>query len=333
MLLWLGDRDRGVISFADPKTTYLTRLCGSVMGMNLQAELALRRYLMGPLLKLFPFGDIPVFSNFIDFVVCGYNLETVYDLCGFSRIDAGSKGVHVSTSPAAAGLGGLSTAHSTTSTQYSSDVGGGETMTRQSAANAEMEAQEAFSRKASFVRSLLGQLRWAVTDDKEHPQGRRYDDHVVAIAELCCRYLIAETLTCRLCEYAVRTEPMWREHGMERAKLDVGEKFRQPLEPPAVERWGYREMQPFGHDMYVPCEESLGDDVVDEVVKASVTSTLSSTTAVNGHAGAEKGTAGTNVSVPTPSQGPKLPPFKPPPPPAVQQGKIPSVKLPASAHA
>lgn len=229
-------KDGGMLSFGEPRNTFLHRMQGGLRGMDHQGALVLHEYLLGPLLRLYPEGHIQDFSNLVDFITCAYNMETVYDLCLLQELDEVAQRSNMkASSPAAMGLGGAS-ASSPAATGFHQPVqghgssAGGEggasgssPDTSAASAASELASGEAFSRKAVFVRQILGQLRWLTLPGEEpvHPAGYTFPPHLITLGEICLKTLVVEIISSRVCEYMVRAEPVWRSFGYERRKLEV----------------------------------------------------------------------------------------------------------------
>ncbi|KAH8612048.1 hypothetical protein ERJ75_001015400 [Trypanosoma vivax] len=266
-----------MLYFGEPRNTYLYRMQGGLRGMDHQGALVLHRYILGPFMRLYPNGHIQDFSNLVDFVTCAYNMETVYDLCGFYTLDkVALKADYKPSSPAALGLGGIAV-HSSATHGFAQNPTEFQWQPQQqqrrpaavgvagSRSAADME-EEAFSRKAVFVRQLLGQLRWLTLPGEEHPAGHRFEEHLVLLGEICLKSLVVEIIAARLCEYMVRVEPVWREHGYERVKLDVSKiASRQSDVLPEPVKYFYRPMSPIMDDLY-----STKSGVLDEALERAV---------------------------------------------------------------
>lgn len=256
----------GMLYFGEPRNTFLHRLQGGLRGMDHQGALVLHYYLLGPLMRLYPDGHIQDFSNLVDFITCAYNMETVYDLCGMHELDEVAKHAQFkATSPAAMGLGGASTS-SSASTGYRQDVlssagasGAGEQVNSSpessassSSSASQQKEEDAFSRKAVFVRQILGQLRWlTLPGDPVHPAGYTFPPHLITLGEICVKALVVEIIGARICEYMVRAEPVWRNFGFERKKLDVAKTVAKPtdvLPKPVV--YHYRPMAEDKEDLF-----------------------------------------------------------------------------------
>lgn len=270
--------EAGMLYFGEPKQTYLHRMQGGLRGMDHQGALVLHECILGPFMRLYPDGHIQDFSNLVDFVTCSYNMETVYDLCGMYTLDkVALKAQYKPSSPAAMGLGGIASSSSAT-TGFQNEVaqadstvgvshrakhlagaaGGAAASPRQVALRAAQAArqqenreEEAFSRKAVFLRQVLGQLRWLMLPEQEHPAGFTFPPHIITIGELCLKALVVEIIAARLCEYMVRVEPVWRAFGYERRRLDLTAvlKRRDDVVPEPV-KYFYRSMSPRMDDLY-----------------------------------------------------------------------------------
>jgi hypothetical protein len=239
-----------MLFLGDPRNSFLSRMQGGLRGMDHQGALVLHRFILGPFMRLYPDGGIQDFSNLVDFVTCSYNMETVYDLCGFYTLDRIGKEMRPS-SPAAVGLGGIAASSSAT-TGFSAPSDGA-SVTASAAATTAAEDEEAFSRKAVFVRQLLGQLRWVLDEEREHPAGKQFAPHLVVLAEILLKALVAEIIAVRVCEYVVRVEPIWRDFGFERKALIPG--TNPALDNPEVTpadgiRFFYRRMSATNDDLF-----------------------------------------------------------------------------------
>jgi hypothetical protein len=186
-------------------------------GSNLEGHLAIHQFMIPMLTRLFPMCDLPVLSNFEDFISSAYNMETVYDVCGLRTIDPasggasdGADGANRGSGEGSGGWGDNDTASATSSqppdTATTTDTEGDTVR---------------FSHKANFVRSVLAQLRWCLLEE-EPPSflsGAARGGHVAVLGRQCALSLIAEMIDARVCEYVVRSEMVWHRHGMERRVL------------------------------------------------------------------------------------------------------------------
>lgn len=244
--------DEGVLHLGEPRNSFLYRMQGGLRGMDLQGSLVLHEFIIGPFMRLYPDGGIQDFSNLVDFVTCSYNMETVYDLCGFYTIDRAGKDMKPS-SPAAMGLGGIA-ASSSALTGFQAAPSTPVSAAEQ--AKSELDDEEAFSRKAVFVRQILGQLRWVLQDDREHPTGKVFPPHVVTLSEILLKALVAEIIAARICEYVVRVEPVWRDFGFERRVISSNPN----LKPTAV-------LPEYGIKFFYRTMSNTTDDLYDTTTK------------------------------------------------------------------
>lgn len=267
-------RDGGMLYFGEPRNTFLHRLQGGLRGMDHQGALVLHQFLLGPLMRLYPDGHIQDYSNLVDFITCAYNMETVYDLCAMHELDEVAQHAQFkATSPAAMGLGGAS-AFSTAATGFQHDAIKGEggaspsegSMNAGSSSSAQQKDDEAFSRKAVFVRQILGQLRWlTLPGDPVHPAGYTFPPHLITLGEICVKALVVELIGARICEYMVRAEPVWRDFYFERRKLNVNkiaEERADVLPSPVV--YHYRPMSENKEDLYTTGEYKVDAELLLE---------------------------------------------------------------------
>lgn len=236
--------ERNVLSMGDPKLLFLNRMQGGLRGVDQQGALVLHQFILGPFMRLYPEEHIQNYSNLVDFCTCAYNLETVYDLCSFSKLDKISTKEMKVTSPGAMGMGGQGSAFGN---NQGAELNAGAGKSAETQTDAEYE--EAFSRKASFIRSLFGQLRWVTSNGREHPAGKKVPHDCIVLCEILVKALVAEIIACRLCEYIIRVEPIWREYGFERQVRDMPKRVAEPLVRDLI-RYHYRPMQHDGSDLY-----------------------------------------------------------------------------------
>lgn len=237
--------EAGMLHFGNVKDTYLNVMQGGLRGTEHQGALVLHECLIGPFVHLYPEAHIQDYSNLVDFITCAYNMETVYDMCGMYTLDTiALKSQMGPSSPAALGLGGIATSSSAAfgfnnegaaaSSTTTAAAGGGDASAAQSSRQAQMLAakaerdrenmeDEAFSRKATFMRQILGQLRWLLQPDQIHPSGYTFPEHIITLGELCLKALVVQIVATRIVEYMVRVEPVWYNFGFERCKLNVAE--------------------------------------------------------------------------------------------------------------
>ncbi|CAD2221955.1 hypothetical protein, conserved [Angomonas deanei] len=254
----------GMLYFGEPRSTYLTRMQGSFRGHDHQGSIVLHRYLIAPFVRLFPYAHIQDLSNLLDFVSCSYNMETVYDLCSMYTLDTVAiKANYKSSSPVALGLGGAAAG--------SSASGGYENQKPVSEEPSKEEQEEAFSRKAIFVRQILGQLRWLSLPDQEHPAGYTFPPYMITLGEILLKALVAEIILARLCEYMVRAEPVWQSCGFERMTKDFNKIVREgnDIRPKPV-RYSYRRLSDSYDDLYRMSNNKMEGDVADALRRKGV---------------------------------------------------------------
>ncbi|KAG5504646.1 hypothetical protein JIQ42_06487 [Leishmania sp. Namibia] len=290
--------EAGMVHFGSSRDTYLSRMMGGLRGLDHQGSLVLHECLMGPFLRLFPNGLIQDYSNLLDFMSCSYNMETVYDMCGMYTLDkVALREQYGPSSPAAMGLGGVATS-SSASRGYQNDLlaslstssssssaasdsaanaaaaseGGCGTVTRLAQLRAaraaklqEKSEEEAFSRKTAFVRQLLGQLRWLLLPEQEHPAGFTFPPHIITLGELCLKGLVVAIIETRLCEYMVRAEPVWLSFGLERRQLKPSAIAKANDVVPQPVQYSYRPMARDLRDLY-----STQPSALDEMVQAGL---------------------------------------------------------------
>ncbi|KAG5482927.1 hypothetical protein LSCM1_06965 [Leishmania martiniquensis] len=291
--------EAGMVHFGSSRDTYLSRMMGGLRGLDHQGALVLHECLMGPFLRLFPNGLIQDYSNLLDFMSCSYNMETVYDMCGMYTLDkVALREQYGPSSPAAMGLGGVATS-SSASRGYQNDLlaslsaasssasavasdgaadaagttGGGSgsvnRLAQLRAARAaklqEKSEEEAFSRKTAFVRQLLGQLRWLLLPEQEHPAGFTFPPHIITLGELCLKGLVVAIVETRLCEYMVRAEPVWLSFGLERRKLQQSAIAKAGDVVPPPMQYSYRPMARDLRDLY-----STQPSALDKMVQAGL---------------------------------------------------------------
>ncbi|CAJ1020270.1 hypothetical protein, conserved [Leishmania lindenbergi] len=290
--------EAGMVHFGSSRDTYLSRMVGGMRGFDHQGALVLHECLMGPFLRLFPNGLIQDYSNLLDFMSCSYNMETVYDMCGMYTLDKVALREHYGpSSPAAMGLGGVATSSSASrgyendllaswaanasSSSAASDSTTGAASTSGNDSNtttrlAQLQAaraaklqekseEEAFSRKSAFVRQLLGQLRWLLMPEQEHPAGFTFPPHIITLGELCLKGLVVAIIEARLCEYMVRAEPVWLSFGLERRQLKRSAIANADDVVPRLVRYSYRPMAQDLRDLY-----STQPSALDALVQAGL---------------------------------------------------------------
>lgn len=50
---------------------------------------------------------------------------------------------------------------------------------------------EVLSHKGTFVRSILGQLRWLILPNQIHPAKFTFPEHVIMLGEICLKTFVA----------------------------------------------------------------------------------------------------------------------------------------------
>ncbi|GET87313.1 hypothetical protein, conserved [Leishmania tarentolae] len=290
--------EAGMLHFGSSRDTYLSRMAGGMRGLDHQGALVLHECLMGPFLRLFPNGLIQDYSNLLDFISCSYNMETVYDMCGMYTLDkVALRERYGPSSPAAMGLGGVATC-SSASRGYENDLFASLSATSSSSSAAfdtaadavsapgvssgtttrlaqlqaaraaklqEKSEEEAFSRKTTFVRQLLGQLRWLLMPEQEHPAGFTFPPHIITLGELCLKGLVVAIIETRLCEYMVRAEPVWVSFGLERRRLKQSAIANADDVVPQPVQYSYRPMARDLCDLY-----STQPSALDAMVQAGL---------------------------------------------------------------
>jgi hypothetical protein len=208
LVCWL--RDQGALDLGQlsdgPLASLGAGLQGSMVQFNLFPKIILQH---------FPNGSVAMLSDIMCFVLANYNMETVYDLCSFASIDdaVNSADTMEDLPPFAAKAAAARSFGSVN--EGAADDGGGEPAEEAGAGSA-----VGFSRKGSFVRGILGQLRH-LYEGRDDPLGREIlTVHRAAAAELC-RHIIVESFFVRTAEYSVRMEPVWQRHGCEQLRADA----------------------------------------------------------------------------------------------------------------
>ena len=228
-------------------STCFARMCGLELGSLLQGALLQHEILAQQVLRIYHEGDIATFAYLMDFIMCSYNMETVYDLVGLRNIDPQGSRMGIS-SPQASGISGLATALSTEQESTSAPATRSPLTSRFAQRTQRSQEEAAFSHKVSFVREILTQLRWALSESKRHPSGKEMPGHIQVLAEYCGKSLVTECVGARICEYVIRADPIWQRHGMERRKLVDKEIVSQSVTP-RFTSCQYRDLQPDRMDL------------------------------------------------------------------------------------
>ena len=247
--------EAGMLYFGEAKDTYLHMMMGGLRGMDHQGALVLHECLFGPFMHLYPDAHIQDYSNLVDFITCSYNMETAYDLLGLYKLDKVALKAQLGpSSPAAMGLGGIATSSSATF-GFKNESAVSDTVVTPQSAKMERDRgnidDEAFSRKAAFMRQILGQLRWLLLPEQEHPAGYTFPEHIIVLGEICLKALVVQIVAARVVEYMVRVEPVWHNFGFERRKLNVQEIAKKRVDVvPRVFRYTHRALMPEKEDFY-----------------------------------------------------------------------------------
>ncbi|KPA75070.1 putative mitochondrial KREPB7 (KREPB7) [Leptomonas pyrrhocoris] len=280
--------EAGMLYFGETRDTYLHIMVGGLRGMDHQGALVLHECLFAPFARLYPEAHIQDYSNLVDFITCSYNMETVYDMCGMFTLDKVALRSQLGpSSPAAMGLGGIATSSSASfgyknecavaSPSPSAAATAATTVlsSRQAqmqSAKAEREREnmedEAFSRKATFVRQVLGQLRWLLMPDQVHPAGYTFPEHVITLGELCLKALVVQIVAARVVEYQVRIEPVWHNCGFERRKLNVAAVASKSADvTPTLFSYSHRPVPPKIGEFYSNHSSMLDDYVAKRLTR------------------------------------------------------------------
>ena len=195
-----------------------------------------------PIVAMFPSADAKEISCLTQMVSGQYNLESVYDLCGFrhllspaelsarSGVDQSTHAAQNHSTNAGVGARGGGNPAAINSADASEEEEGYDE--EAAAADAEFAAylsnttpthlltpmrrdafpDMTFGQKSAFVRLLLGQLRWAVEEDSVAcPHPIRPPPHIVVLCQRLVGLIATEMLTTRVTEYVARVEGVWRE--------------------------------------------------------------------------------------------------------------------------
>ncbi|KEG09042.1 hypothetical protein DQ04_05931020 [Trypanosoma grayi] len=184
-------------------------------GASFHGSLVTFKELFPNLVNMFPYADAKEISALTQMIASTYNSETVFDLCNFQALLIGGE------------------QHQQ---QRQKDEGAEAAILRNSKEQqrgnvvADSAAGEhSYYWKGVFCRGVMGQLRWALEPDSvacplqtsgEGGSGaERFSGHYwQVLAEHTCRALLAEMVFCRVSEYVVRVEGVWRQRGQEVAR-------------------------------------------------------------------------------------------------------------------
>lgn len=153
---------------------------------QMHGAMALFRHQYPAISAMFPHSTAAQCSGLSQMSASLYNCETVFDLCGLRDLvgdDAPTQGVI------------------RTQRGEVSDVG--------------------YTYKGTFLRSMLGQLRFTIDPGSVPPpvmRGAKYarsggavPAHLELLGKIAAKTIIAELIFCRTCEYICRVEPVWRD--------------------------------------------------------------------------------------------------------------------------
>ena len=177
--------------------------------IGLHGSLVMFKRLFPPLISMFPSAEAKDISGMTQMVSASYNLETVFELCDLRSLLTKKEYQARCAKPSTEDGGGVAI--------YDSEEA------RSAAAAGELS----YFTKGVLVRQIFGQLRWMTEEGSvECPFGEgTVLPHLQIIGEYACEALIAEIITCKICEYVCRVEQVWRDQGAPRSVQDV------PLEP------------------------------------------------------------------------------------------------------
>ncbi|KAG8344143.1 hypothetical protein ERJ75_000130200 [Trypanosoma vivax] len=179
-------------------------------GASFHGSLVMFKELFPNLTNLFPFADAKEISALTQMIASSYNSETVFDLCNFSALLPVGREDEMAEKCA----GGDSPRSRTA----------GEEVGNPNPPESGSRIEHTYHWKGVFCRGVMGQLRWALESDSvacpmasPHVSLARDDKSLYwqIIAEHACRLLLAELTFCRVSEYVVRVEGVWRQRGQE----------------------------------------------------------------------------------------------------------------------
>ncbi|KAF5225193.1 hypothetical protein ECC02_001738 [Trypanosoma cruzi] len=172
-------------------------------GSSFHGSLVTFKELFPNLVNMFPYADAKEISALTQMIASTYNSETVFDLCNFRMLVPWDQGQEAKTTKS-----NVSPTTGEHRGDFISDSAVGE---------------YSYHWKAVFCRGVMGQLRWALESDSvacplqtgEVKGGDFRDHYLQVLAEHTCRALLAEMVFCRVSEYVVRVEGVWRQRGQE----------------------------------------------------------------------------------------------------------------------
>jgi hypothetical protein len=206
-------RDAGLLTLGRMSLAF-----NAAHGPSLQGSMVQYRLLPQIILAFFPNASVGALSDAMCFVLSNYNMETVYDLCSLQAVDEAA----TDTSDADE----LTPFMSRTAQWSASDESEGGSGGSGEGGESSGDAGVAFSRKAGFLRGVLGQLRF-LFEDRDHPLGTEVAEWHRVVAMELCRAIVVESFFVRSCEYSVRMDAVWRSKGCEQLRADA------PLHAPA----------------------------------------------------------------------------------------------------
>ncbi|RNE99341.1 hypothetical protein TraAM80_08252 [Trypanosoma rangeli] len=172
-------------------------------GSSFHGSLVAFKELFPNLVNMFPYADAKEISALTQMIASTYNSETVFDLCNFRALFPWEQGQEVTEAKN----------HISPSTEEIR----GDAIIPDSAVG-----EYSYHWKGVFCRGVMGQLRWALESDSvacplQTGKGKRggvfSDQYWHVLAEHTCRALLAEMVFCRVSEYVVRVEGVWRRRG------------------------------------------------------------------------------------------------------------------------
>lgn len=158
--------------------------------VDFNGYLVLCKELFQPLVNIFPKSDAKETSAMTQMMSASFNLETVYDTCEL-RLFVPVSEMSIQGSIVDPALGGDTLPTS--------------------------PPDLTFQQKGSFIRGVIGQLRWAVEPDQvlcPFPEGA-VTVQDTTICQFLLRLLVSELISLKLQEYVSRVENIWRCRGME----------------------------------------------------------------------------------------------------------------------
>ncbi|KAH9599192.1 hypothetical protein LSM04_008946 [Trypanosoma melophagium] len=181
-------------------------------GASFHGSLVTFKELFPNLVNMFPYADAKEISALTQMIASTYNSETVFDLCNFKMLMPVDQAQETST-----GIGKKNIPPPFEEQQQQNSV-----------IPDSATGDYSYHLKGVFCRGVMGQLRWALEPDSVaspllgvdgNNRGGSFDHyHWHVLAEHTCRALLAEMVFCRISEYVVRVEGVWRQRGQEMAR-------------------------------------------------------------------------------------------------------------------